>query len=67
MFNVGWGKVASVSLPSIQSREEWDVLPDVLDSSTWYVVFDGRNHCWPAMLDGPGPTLADLAKPTMIT
>ena len=26
VLDVEWGKVASVSLPSIQPREEWDVL-----------------------------------------
>ena len=39
---------------------------DVLDSSTWYVVFDGRQEPLMATLKRPGPTLADLSKANMM-
>ena len=48
--NVEWGKMACVSYPSSQSRQKRDLPLEVLDKDTWYMVFNGKDHYWPAFL-----------------
>ena len=59
-------KVACVAYPSMQSREERDLPLEVFDKSTWHMVFNGRDHYWPAVVQGSTPTLADLEEAGMV-
>lgn len=63
------GKLATAAYknyPSRYSQIVRDLPVEVLNAETWYIIFNGQDHYWPAVHTSPVPVTADIEREQLV-
>lgn len=61
-----YGTIAMRPYPATYGKVLRDLPHEALDVSTWYLVFDGDSHYWPAIRTGERPTQSSVQEAGLV-
>ena len=62
----GYGVTAMRPYPATYAKVQRDLPLEALDNNTWYLIFDGGIHYWPAIRTNDAPSRADVEQAGLI-
>lgn len=62
----GYGIAAMKPYPASYAKLQRDLPLEALDEDTWYLIYDGLNHYWPAVRAGHAPSQADVQQANLV-
>ena len=62
----GYGKVAMTPYPATYAKIQQDLPLEALQADTWFLIFDGQGHYWPAIRASHAPSQSDVHRAGLI-